>query len=137
MFILHEKLEADTAFIVNAPLSSVRLMGDSRYPWLVLVPRLADIVEIHDLSVDDQMQLMAEISVVSRAIKRLYDIDKINVGALGNMVAQLHVHVVGRSRRDPAWPGPVWGALAPVPYTTDQRAVACENIRVALAQDFS
>lgn len=105
-----------TAKLADWPLSRVFLYNDSRYHWGLLVPRRPDVVEIADLAPDDQAQLMKEIVQLSDLVRRLPGVEKLNVGALGNMVPQLHVHVIGRFKGDPAWPGPVWGHSDPVPW---------------------
>jgi diadenosine tetraphosphate (Ap4A) HIT family hydrolase len=115
-FALHPRLEIDTAFVADWPLSRVLAMNDVRYPWVVLVPRAADLTEIHDLSVADRAVLIEEISRASAALKALTGAAKINIGALGNLVPQLHIHVVSRNPGDFAWPGPVWGQGAAQPY---------------------
>ena len=115
-FALDPRLEADTIPIGDLPLSSVLLLDDARFPWLVLVPRRPGASEITDLSEEDSAVLMTEIRIATRVMVELSKPDKVNVGALGNMVSQLHVHVVGRFRSDPAWPGPVWGFGARTPY---------------------
>ena len=109
MFQLHERLAADTAEVTALRLCRVLLMRDTRYPWLILVPERADITEIHLMQSAYRMQLMAEIVAASEVVAELFQPDKINVGALGNLVPQSHVHVLGRRRDDQAWPGPVWG----------------------------
>ena len=98
------------------PLCETLLNDDSTWPWVILVPRVPGVEEIHDLSESDQQQLMQEIAVCSRAIKLYYDVDKINVGAIGCVCRQLHVHVLGRKVGDVVWPRPVWGATNPVKY---------------------
>jgi diadenosine tetraphosphate (Ap4A) HIT family hydrolase len=115
-FELHETLAADTLEALCWPLCRVLLMNDSRYPWLILVPAKAGLTEIHDLDPAGQAVLMTEIDRASRALSRLFSPDKINVGALGNLVPQLHIHIVARFRSDDAWPGPIWGAHPPRPY---------------------
>lgn len=107
-FSLDPQLAADTVAVGELALSHLAAIDHGDYPWLVLVPRVAGAVEIADLG-DDATRLMAEIVSVSRALKRVSRCDKINVGAIGNVVAQLHVHIVGRWHGDPAWPKPVWG----------------------------
>lgn len=109
LFTLDPRLDADSTPLVDLSLCALRLMGDARYPWLLLVPRKADLTEIIDLDEADRGQLMDEIALVSRALKAVTGCDKLNVGALGNMVPQLHVHVIARFKNDAAWPGPVWG----------------------------
>lgn len=113
-------------------VSQLRLMDDARYPWLLLVPERADIVELHDLLAEDAEALMVEIRACTRAIAELFPVDKINVGSLGNVVPQLHVHVVGRRRGDPAWPGPVWGVGVAEPYPQSERARRIDLVGEAL-----
>jgi diadenosine tetraphosphate (Ap4A) HIT family hydrolase len=119
-FILHSRLAAETAFVADWDLSRVLLMNDKRFPWIVLVPRRADASEIFDLEASARILLISEIARASERLKAWAEVrggcNKINVGSLGNMVPQLHVHVVARSKADSAWPGPVWGAGQPVPY---------------------
>lgn len=115
-FQLYETLAADTVEIVRWPLCRVLLMNDSRYPWLIFVPERPNMKEIHDLDARDQELLMSELNRASRTLTELYSPDKINIGVLGNIVSQLHIHVVARYSGDAAWPGPVWGAHPPKPY---------------------
>lgn len=111
-----------TVKLADWPLSRLFLYNDSRYHWGLLVPRRAGVVEIADLSTDDQAQLMKEIVELSRLVRAAPGVEKLNVGALGNMVPQLHVHVIGRRKGDPAWPGPVWGHSDPVAYPAPAEA---------------
>ena len=120
-FELHPRLAADTALVADWPLSRVLLMNDARYPWLILVPRRAEAVELFDLDPVDRVQLTDEIARASLTLKRISFAAKINIGALGNLVPQLHVHVVARNLGDPAWPGPVWGHSPPQPYDNADR----------------
>jgi diadenosine tetraphosphate (Ap4A) HIT family hydrolase len=113
---LHPELEHNSVPVGDFALSRVIVANDATYPWVVLVPRRAGAVEIIDLDEHDRIRLMAEIAQVSAALKELTKCDKLNVAALGNIVAQLHVHVVARRTDDAAWPGPVWGAVPPEPY---------------------
>lgn len=108
-FKLDSRLEADTLPVGDLALSSVLLLNDARFPWFVLVPRIEGVSELTDLSEEQSAQLMQEIRVATKVMLELSKPDKVNVGALGNIVTQLHVHVIGRFRSDPAWPGPVWG----------------------------
>ncbi len=103
--------------LADWPLCRVFLYDDSRYPWGLLVPRRPGAIEMCDLAAADQQQLMAEIVKLSGLIRPLPGVGKLNVGNLGNMVPQLHVHVIGRYKGDPAWPGPVWGHSDPVRWT--------------------
>jgi diadenosine tetraphosphate (Ap4A) HIT family hydrolase len=123
-FSLHPRLEADTVFVADWTLSRVLLMNDARYPWLILVPRRADAVELFELDEADRAVLTEEIARASRGLKALRKAAKINIGALGNLVPQLHVHVVARSPGDAAWPGPVWGQGAAVPYRSPAASAA-------------
>ena len=113
-FVLDPRLAADTAFIADGPLSQVRLMDDTRFPWLVLVPRVNGISEWLELDGGQQRLLLAEINQAGQLIRAQPGVEKLNIGALGNVVRQLHVHLVGRHDGDPAWPGPVWGHGAAV-----------------------
>ena len=120
-FQLDKRLADDTTLIADWPLSRVLLLNDARYRWLVLVPRRADATELYDLGDIDRAALMDEIARASRILKGLAGAAKINVGALGNLVPQLHIHVVARSPGDPAWPGPVWGHSAALAYAAPVR----------------
>jgi diadenosine tetraphosphate (Ap4A) HIT family hydrolase len=115
-FELDDRLARDAFVIGDWPLTRVLLMNDTRWPWLILVPRRGFMVELSDLELADQMQLMDEAGRAARFLKSRARADKINVGALGNIVRQLHLHVVARVVGDPAWPGPVWRYGAPTPY---------------------
>ena len=108
-FELDARLANDSVLLADAPLSQVRLMNDERFPWLVLVPRVEGASEWIDLNGEQQRLLLAEINLVSRALRGEEEVGKINIGALGNIVRQLHIHLIGRHEGDPAWPGPVWG----------------------------
>ena len=114
-WLLHPQLEHDTAPVGDLALSRLVSINDAVYPWLILVPRRAGVTEIAELSDSDAAELTAEIVKVSRALKRIAGCDKINVAAIGNVVPQLHVHVVGRWNGDPLWPKPVWGLMTPRP----------------------
>lgn len=111
-FVLDPRLQADSAFVADGPLSQVRLMDDARFPWLLLVPRVAEASEWIDLDGGQQRLLLAEINQLSQLLRQEPGVHKLNIGALGNVVRQLHVHVLGRHPDDAAWPGPVWGSGA-------------------------
>ncbi|MGJ4926640.1 HIT family protein [Bradyrhizobium sp. HKCCYLS2038] len=117
---LHPQLAKDTIDIGDLPLSRVLVIKDANFPWLLLVPRREGAVEIIDLDEVAQAQLMTEITRVSRALKEITKCDKLNVAALGNMVPQLHVHVIARRTSDVAWPRPVWGVAPPVPHDAQE-----------------
>ena len=114
---LHPQLARDAVPVGDLVLARVLAMNDANYPWVILVPRRGGAVEIIDLDATDRGRLMAEIAQVSAALKQLTACDKLNVAAIGNVVPQLHVHVVARRVGDTAWPKPVWGAAPPRPYT--------------------
>lgn len=132
MFRLHSRLAADCRAIGDLGISRVLLMNDRRFPWLILVPRLPDLRELHDLPSQARLELLGEIEAVSRILLDGFQVQKINVGALGNLVEQLHVHVVGRSPGDAAWPGPVWGFGTAEPYDDSELARVAERLRVGL-----
>jgi len=119
MFVLHERLVADTITIADWPLCRVLLMNDSNYPWIVLVPRRAGVVEIHELDSADRLTLMDEMAEAARRLQNHTKAHKMNVAALGNVVPQLHVHVIARFATDPAWPKPVWGVVPGQPFAAD------------------
>jgi len=124
-FILDPRLEADSVLIADGPLSQLRLMDDARFPWLLLVPRVPGAVEWIDLDGAAQRLLLAEINQAGALLRQHFaPIDKLNVGALGNIVRQLHVHIIGRRDGDAAWPGPVWGSGTAQPYGNKAEALA-------------
>ena len=118
-FVLDTKLNTDTIEITVLPLCQVRLMNDRRFPWVILVPARPGVSEIVDLGAPDRTQLIEEIALVSTVMLDLFRPTKLNVGALGNVVAQLHLHVIARYSSDDAWPGPVWGTT-PERYRADE-----------------
>ena len=119
-FELDERLARDSYPIAELPLCQLRLMNDARFFWLMLIPRREGVSEVFDLKEADQRQLWHETSEMARMLKALTQADKINVASLGNVVAQLHMHVVARRRSDAAWPGPVWGHGQAQPYDLDR-----------------
>lgn len=132
-FALDPRLEAETIPVGGLGLSSVLLMDDSRFPWLILVPRRAGASELTDLPEADAVDLMREVRMAAGVMLAMSQPDKVNVAALGNVVAQLHVHVVGRYRSDPAWPGPVWGHGARIPYPAHAAAALAERAAALFA----
>ena len=132
MFELHERLAADTHSLGQSALCEVRLMNDRTWPWIILVPAVFGIREIYQLTADQQMQLLKESSALSKGMMELFEGDKMNVAALGNMVPQLHLHHIVRFQDDPAWPGPVWGTQAPVPYTAEELERVTEKLQPVL-----
>jgi len=117
---LHSRLKEDTIDIGDLPLCKVLVIKDANYPWLMLVPRRPEKVEIIDLDEVEQAQLMAEVSRAARALKDITKCDKLNIAALGNMVPQLHVHVIARRTGDAAWPRPVWGVVPPLAHDAEE-----------------
>lgn len=128
-FVLDPRLDADTLPIVDLPLSSLRLMRDGNFPWLILVPRRPGAVEILDLAEPDRVALWGEIERVAAALQAETGAHKLNVAALGNVVAQLHVHVIARFRGDPAWPAPVWGKVPAAPLEAEPTAALAAALR--------
>lgn len=129
MFQLHERLTADTTPVCAFDLCRVLLMNNRVWPWLILVPARADVVEVHHLDAAERTLLIEEIARASVVLEDVFRPDKINVGALGNIVPQLHVHVIARVKGDPAWPGPVWGSGFAEPYGADERDGLVDKLR--------
>jgi diadenosine tetraphosphate (Ap4A) HIT family hydrolase len=132
-FYLHERLAADTLSLGRSALCEIRLMNDSAWPWVLLVPMRPAIREIHELDEGDQWQLLKESSALGRGLMQAFEGDKLNVAALGNMVPQLHLHHLVRFVDDPAWPGPVWGRQPPVPYSEESLLQCLEILKPVLA----
>jgi diadenosine tetraphosphate (Ap4A) HIT family hydrolase len=132
-FALDPRLVADTHVIGELPLCRLLLMDDARYPWLILVPRIAGARELIDLDESDQRSLLAELAGVGRALEALLKPDKLNIAALGNVVPQLHVHLVARFTDDAAWPRPVWGIGESVRYEAGAREARIAQLRSTLA----
>ncbi len=132
MFQLHPQLAEDTFLIMTLPLSKVLLMNDSRFPWIILVPEKPDLVDLHDLKHDDYNTLTREIRGASKAMAALFKADKMNVATLGNMVPQLHIHIIARYRNDAAWPAPIWGKGKAEPYEASAAEARIRDIRAAL-----
>jgi diadenosine tetraphosphate (Ap4A) HIT family hydrolase len=129
---LHPQLARDTVPVGDLALTRVLLANDSNYPWLILVPRRRGLTEIIDLEENGQVQLLAEISAVARVLKSITECEKLNIAALGNVVAQLHVHVIARRHGDAAWPKPVWGAAPPTAYDPNVRSGFIGSLRRGL-----
>jgi diadenosine tetraphosphate (Ap4A) HIT family hydrolase len=135
-FTLDPVLSGDCFVLGDFPLCRLLLMNDANYPWFILVPRRAGLREIYELDAGDQRQLMAESCRLSASLAACFNADKMNVAALGNVVAQLHVHHVVRYRDDRAWPAPVWGRLPAVPYEESEVVEVASRLRGALGDDF-
>jgi diadenosine tetraphosphate (Ap4A) HIT family hydrolase len=133
-FNLHQRLAADTLSLGRSRLCELRLMNDSAWPWVILVPMRAGIREIYQLEEADQQRLLWESSELSRGMMEVFAGDKMNVAALGNMVPQLHLHHIVRFEGDPAWPAPVWGKQAPVPYDNAKLARVGELLAPLVAK---
>lgn len=131
-FELDPRLAADTLAIGDGPLCRVRLMNDARYPWVILVPRRAGITEIYQLAQDDRQQLWTESLQLGERLMTCFGGHKLNVAALGNVVAQLHLHHIVRYRDDAAWPGPVWGRHPSQPYTAAEAQARIAQLRDVL-----
>lgn len=131
-FDVHPRLRADTHEVGDLALCRVLLMDDATWPWLILVPRLPGLRDPLDLPVERRHQLSDELALAQQALRALHAPDKLNVAALGNVVEQLHVHVIARWRDDPAWPGPVWGKQAPQPYAAELVQERIGQLRMAL-----
>ena len=133
-FQLHPQLAQDTWLVTDLPLCRVLLMNETRYPWVILVPRQQDIREIHELTAMERQQLWQESDQLSRALMKLFKPDKLNIAALGNQVPQLHIHHIARFQTDAAWPAPVWGKFPPQAYTAIEAAARIQHLLAALSK---
>jgi diadenosine tetraphosphate (Ap4A) HIT family hydrolase len=132
LFKLDPRIAQVTFFIKDLPFSRLLLMNDSNYPWLILVPRVTDKKEIFELSIKERVVLENEINLVSKLAHKLFKADKINIGALGNIVSQLHIHVIVRYENDPSWPKAAWGSGKEIPYTKKNLNSLISKIKLAL-----
>jgi diadenosine tetraphosphate (Ap4A) HIT family hydrolase len=135
MFTLDPQLQKDTIAIASLPLCELLLMNDANYPWLILVPRREGARELLELSAEDQLQFLAESNAISRLLQTQFSAEKLNIAALGNVVAQLHIHHVARFAGDAVWPKPIWGAMPAVAYQQEALAEVIELIYGSLAMD--
>ncbi|TLP45971.1 HIT domain-containing protein [Cohaesibacter sp. CAU 1516] len=134
-FTLDPQLGADSLPLLELDLCTLRVMNDATYPWILMVPKQAGLAELIDLSIEDQHRLTDEIRAVSTALQAVTKCDKLNVAALGNMVRQLHIHVIARFEGDAAWPGPVWGKVPAVAYDEmDGNALIADMKRAIMAE---
>ena len=131
-FVLHERLAADCHLVAPLTVCDWLLMDDARYAWSILVPRRAGLSDLHDLAPSDRNVVMDEVDQVARTLSALYTADKMNVAALGNLVPQLHIHVIARHTTDSAWPGPVWGVGTAEPYAPDALNGTLSRLRATL-----
>ena len=136
MFALDSRLQQDTVPVGDFPLCRLLLMNDAHYPWFILVPRREDVSELFQLDADDQQVLWQETTQLAEVLKDTFAADKMNVATLGNVVSQLHMHVVVRRREDAAWPAPVWGKQPAQPYSDEQVVAIKAKLRVVLAENF-
>ncbi|MHC5351869.1 HIT family protein [Pseudomonas sp. A46] len=137
MFALDPRLQQDTLPIGDFPLCRLLLMNDSQYPWFILVPRREEVSELFQLGVEDQRRLWEETTFLAETLKDTFGADKMNVASLGNVVSQLHMHVIVRRRSDVAWPAPVWGRQPAVAYSADEVSAIRAKLRMALTDDFT
>ena len=133
-FQLHPQLAQDTWLVTDLPLCRVLLMNETRYPWVILVPRQQDIREIHELTAMERQPLWQESDQLSRALMKLFKPDKLNIAALGNQVPQLHIHHIARFQTDAAWPAPVWGKFPPQAYTATETVARIQHLLAALSE---
>lgn len=136
MFSLDARLQQDTQVMGDFPLCRLLLMNDANYPWFILVPRRESVSELFQLVEDDQRQLWLETTRLAETLKDTFAADKMNVATLGNVVSQLHMHVIVRHQGDPAWPAPVWGKLPARPYQAVEVEELRQRLRSVLADDF-
>jgi len=135
MFQLHERLMTDTLLVGEFTLCLLLLSRDANYPWTILVPKRADIKEIYQLNSADRNQLLHESCVLAEAMQGLFSPDKLNIATIGNMVPQLHMHHVARTKTDAAWPGPVWGAVTAIDYSEETLASIQVSLQTRLADE--
>lgn len=120
MFQIDERLKNDTIFFRDMNLSRLHIMNDNKYPWFILIPRIENVYEITDLSFDDQVKMLQEVNIVASFLKQKFNYDKLNVASLGNVVKQLHVHVIARFEKDHSFPAPVWCSNKAVQYNESE-----------------
>jgi diadenosine tetraphosphate (Ap4A) HIT family hydrolase len=131
-FVLHTQLEKDSELVTELSLCVVRLIKDANYPWLILVPKVADTQDVIDLSDYQQQTLWQESALVSHTLKHLFTPDKLNIAALGNMVPQLHLHHIVRYQNDLSWPKPIWGQVPPKAYSDEKLAETINLIKTEI-----
>lgn len=131
-FQLHPRLDQDCFKVTTLPLCQLLMMNDQQYPWFILVPQRPNIREIHQLSAEDRYQLLSESCLLSEALQTLYQPDKLNIAAIGNLVPQLHIHHVARFQHDAVWPAPIWGKLPPQPFALEEAQLRINILKNAL-----
>ena len=132
-FKLNFRLLEDSTFVTKLNVSQVRLNHDARFPWLILIPEIAGLKELHDIPDQKQAIVQKELNFCSAALQELASADKMNVAALGNLVPQLHIHVIARKHDDSAWPKPVWSAGEAKPYEEENLAMLVNKLRQRLS----
>lgn len=137
MFVLDSRLDNDCIIVGDFPLCSLLLKNDKNYPWFILVPKRENTIEVFDLSYADRQQLLSEISMFSSLLKKQFCADKINIGALGNMVSQLHVHIIARVKTDATWPQSVWDKLPANPYEDKEINAMIEQLKLLMPANFT
>ena len=133
MFVLNSTLEKDSSPLMETDLCLIRMINDARYPWVLVVPKIPDVSELHDLTDEDYAEVMALARKLGKVLKVGFDADKINTAAIGNMVPQLHVHIVARHRDDAAWPAPVWGVGDMEPLSGHECSLRSKIIKDAMS----
>ena len=136
-FKLAPQLRADTIELGDLRICKALLMNDSQFPWLILVPKRTNITELYQLNEQDIAQVQKESIMISRLMMQLFEGDKLNTGALGNVVSQLHIHHIVRFKSDPVWPKPVWGNIQPIPYTDDKLNKVIGSLKSAIFENQS
>lgn len=135
MFEMDERLQNDTVVVTELPLCRVLLMNDSQFPWLILVPRINNLAELHELDDEQMQQFVTESRLVSKVLEHCFKPHKLNVAALGNVVRQLHIHHVARFQSDVAWPAPIWGRQPAVPYSEATLNERIEQLQSAFSME--
>jgi len=136
VFDMDSRLQQDSLVLGDFPLCRLLLSKDANYPWFILVPRREGVSELFDLSQEDQAQLWKETTYLAETLKHAYAADKMNVATLGNVVSQMHMHVIVRRHGDPAWPAPVWGKVPAVGYAPEQVDAIRQRLRALLTHDY-
>jgi len=136
MFALDPQLQRDTLPVGDFPLCRLLLMNDAHYPWFILVPRREEVSELFQLNAEDQQALWRETASLAEKFKDTFAADKMNIATLGNVVSQLHMHVIVRRHEDAAWPASVWGKHPARPYSAEQVAAIRAKLRLVLTEDF-
>jgi diadenosine tetraphosphate (Ap4A) HIT family hydrolase len=133
-FQLHPRLQQDCITIGRFELCRLLMMNDSQYPWFILVPEISNLTELYQLDKTQREMLMEESCYLAENLAKLFQADKMNIANIGNMVAQLHIHHIVRYQTDNAWPAPVWGRFAAVPYTEAQREERVSQVTARLSE---